>query len=36
MKLVTSFYIDKDYKLYNYKKDYEKYILTKNKDDAIN
>lgn len=36
MKLVTAFYIDKDYKLYNYKKDYEKYSLTKNKDDATN
>ena len=34
MKLVTSFYIDKTYKLYNYKRDYENYI--KNKGDAIN
>lgn len=29
MKLVTSFYIDQIYKLYNYKKDYEKYISEK-------
>ena len=35
MKLVTSFYIDKTYKLYNYKKDYENYI-SKIKDDAVN
>lgn len=35
MKLVTSFYIDKTYKLYNYKKDYENYI-SKIKDYAVN
>lgn len=36
MKLVTSFYIDQIYKLYNYKNDYEKYKLNQNKDDAVN
>ena len=35
MKLVTSFYIDKKYKLYNYQKDYENY-LNQNKGNAIN
>lgn len=34
MKLVTSFYIDRKYKLYNYEQDYQNYL--KNKDDAIN
>lgn len=29
MKLVTSFYIDKTYKLYNYRQDYERYISEK-------
>lgn len=35
MKLVTSFYIDKKYMLYNYEQDYQNYIQ-KNKGNAIN
>ncbi|MDD2391971.1 MAG: hypothetical protein PHU94_03445 [Bacilli bacterium] len=36
MKLITAFYIDEKYKIYNYNNDYKNYINSQNKDDAIN